>query len=231
MEISEARSVAMDHGWLSLTHPAFRMAVLERSALQAFSAGETIYCVGDPPGGLYGLILGSVGVSIAPGERGPYLAHFARPGTWLGEGPLITGGPRQVGLTATRACHVLHLPLHAFQEIVAEDPTCWRYVALLTSIHLGTAIGAADDLMIRDHVQRFIAILLRLGGCRLASPQNAAAIEFHVSQEDIAVMANVARTTAGAILRRLAKHGHIDLSYSRVRILAPDALRKMLADR
>src|SRR6478752_2956964 len=192
MDISEARSVATEHGWLSLTPPAFRAAVLEKSVLQQFSAGEVIYSIGDPPGGLYCLVSGDLGISIAPGERGPYLAHFARPGTWLGEGTVVTGQPRQISLSATRQCDVLHLPFHAFQEIVGEDPTCWRFVALLTSIHLSTAIGAADDLMIRDHVHRFIAILLRLGGCRLSTPPDPAPIEFHVSQEDIAVMANVA---------------------------------------
>jgi hypothetical protein len=41
-------------------------------------------------------------------------------------------------------------------------------------------------------------------------------------------MANIARTTAGAILRKLESDGHIALSYRRITILAPDALRKML---
>jgi CRP/FNR family cyclic AMP-dependent transcriptional regulator len=51
-----------------------------------------------------------------------------------------------------------------------------------------------------------------------------------MNHEDLAHMANVARTTAGAILRKLEADGHLALSYRRISILAPDALRVMLRD-
>ena len=53
-------------------------------------------------------------------------------------------------------------------------------------------------------------------------------IEIDVSQEDFAAMTNLARTTAGAVLRRFEASGYLKVSYRRVRILAPDALRAML---
>ena len=58
----------------------FQRAVLDRCYLQEFKAGTTIYVTGDPPGGMFGLVTGDLGVSIAPGERGPYLAHFFNQG-------------------------------------------------------------------------------------------------------------------------------------------------------
>ena len=53
-------------------------------------------------------------------------------------------------------------------------------------------------------------------------------IEIDVSQEDLAVMTNLARTTSGTVLRTLEAAGQVKVSYRRVRILAPDALRAML---
>ena len=91
-------------------------------------------------------------------------------------------------------------------------------------------MGTSDDLMIRDHVKRFLAVLLRLGNCRHVSPRDGRPIEVDTSHEDIAHMANVARTTAGTILRKLESNGHVTLSYRRINILAPDALRMMLRD-
>jgi CRP/FNR family transcriptional regulator, cyclic AMP receptor protein len=41
-------------------------------------------------------------------------------------------------------------------------------------------------------------------------------------------MTNQARNTAGTVLRKLEADGYIEVSYRRVRILAPDALRTML---
>jgi len=224
------REIVLREGWLGQTPPWLQRDVLDRCHLRHFSAGEAIYSVGDPPGGMFGLVAGGLNISIAPNERGPYFAHFARPGSWFGEAPAFTGQPRRVGLAAARDSELLHLPLHGIREIVDNNPLAWRFFALLTIGHLDLAIGAHDDLMIRDHVKRCIAVLLRLGGCRLYSPPDPLPIEIDLSQEDIAFMSNVSRTTTGAVLRKLEALGHLEQSYRRIRLLAPDALRAMLHD-
>jgi CRP/FNR family transcriptional regulator, cyclic AMP receptor protein len=224
------REIVLRQGWLSQTPPWFQSGVLDRCQLRHFKTGESIYSIGDPPGGMFGLVAGGLNLLIAPNERGPYFTHVARPGAWFGEAAAFTGQPRRVGLTAARDSELLHLPLHAIREIVENNPVAWRYFALVTIGHLDLAIGAHDDLMIRDHVKRCVAVLLRLGGCRLSSPPNSLPIEIDLSQEDIAFMSNLSRTTAGAVLRKLEAMGHLEQSYRRIRILAPDALRAMLRD-
>jgi CRP/FNR family transcriptional regulator, cyclic AMP receptor protein len=230
LNLEAARKIAVGNGWLSLTPPPFQNAVLDRCRLQGFVAGQAIYCVGDPPGGMYGLVSGGVGISIAPGESGPYFAHLAGPGTWFGEMAAVMRQPRRVSLTATRDAELLHLPMTKIDEIVARDPEWWRFFALVPMTHLETAIGACDDLMLRDHVKRCVATLLRLGGRRRPSPSDAIPAEIDASQEDIAVLANVARTTAGSVLRKLEASGHIEQLYRRIRIPAPEALRALLKD-
>jgi CRP/FNR family cyclic AMP-dependent transcriptional regulator len=215
-------------GWLSLTPPWFQSDVLAHCHLQTFKSGQSIYHVNDPPGGMFGLVSGGLSISIAPGERGPYFAHFARPGTWFGEAAAITGQPRRIGLSATRDSELLHFPLPEIRQIVGANPEAWRLIALVTIGHLDMAIGASDDLMIRDHVRRCIAVLLRLGGYRHGFPKDSSPVELDASQEEIAVLSNVARTTAGAVLRDLEAKGCIEQSYRRIRILAPEALRGML---
>lgn len=225
-----AQRVVLRKGWLSFTPQSFQGAVLDRCLLQTFKAGQPIYQVGDPVGGMYGLVSGGLSISIAPGERGPYFAHLAHPGTWFGEAAAITGQPRRVGLTATRDTQLLHIPLNGIYEITSKDSSTWRLFALVTIGHLDMAVGACDDLMARDHVKRCIAILLRLGGCRLPSPADSAPVEIDVSHEEVAVLSNVARTTAGSVLRRLEALGYLEQSYRHIRILAPDAMRAMLSD-
>ena len=183
LALEQAHDIVAREGWLSYAPPPFRRIVLDRSKLQDFKAGATIYSVGDPPGGMFGLVRGNLALSIAPGERGPYVAHFARPGTWFGEAAAFTERPRRIGLAVTRDSEVLHLPLPAIREIVAVDPGAWRFFGLAAIAHYDVAIGGADDLLIRDHVKRSIAVLLRLGGCRLQTPPGAVPIEVDVSQE------------------------------------------------
>jgi CRP/FNR family transcriptional regulator, cyclic AMP receptor protein len=223
--------IAVRKGWLSRTPASFQRAVLDRCLLERFETGAPIYSIGDEPGGMYGIVSGSLAISVAPREMGPYTAHFATPGFWFGEAAAFTRQPRRVGVTATRDSVLLHLPLRAIDEIVRRDPSAWRLFGLSTIEHLDNAIGAADDLMIRDHVKRFVAVLLRIGNCRLVGPRRRRPIEIDINHEDLANMSNVARTTAGAILRKLESDGHLALSYRRITILAPDGLRRMLRDR
>lgn len=226
--LAQAHDIVSRQGWLGFVPSAFRQSVLDRCKLLQFKSEATIYSVGDPPGGMYGLINGGLALSIAPGERGPYIAHFAQPGTWFGEAAAFTEQPRRIGLAAGRDTEVLHLPLPAIREIVAADPGAWRFFGLASILHIDVAIGAADDLLIRDHFKRSVAVLLRLGGCRHRTPEGVGPIEVDVGQEDFAMMTNLARTTAGTVLRALAADGHIEASYRRIRILAPDALRALL---
>jgi CRP-like cAMP-binding protein len=120
--------------------------------------------------------------------------------------------------------------MEKIDEIVAGDPNAWRLFALVTLGHLDMAIGACDDLMLRDHVKRCIATVLRLGGCRYLSPAHKAPVEIDARQDEIATLANVARATAGSVLRELETEGLIKKAYRRIRILQPDALRSMLRD-
>src|SRR5208282_4363119 len=95
---------------------------LARCKLEALKAGATICSVEDPPGGMFGLVRGSFALSIAPGERGSYVARFARPGTRFGEAAAFTEQPRRISLAVTRDSKFLHLPLPAIREIVTTDP-------------------------------------------------------------------------------------------------------------
>jgi CRP/FNR family cyclic AMP-dependent transcriptional regulator len=229
--VASVNSVVLSRGWLSRLPESFQQAVLERCLLRRFKSGAAIFRKGDPPGGLFGLVRGSLAVEIAPSERGLNVANFLRPGAWFGGVAAFTGQPRQVGLRATRAAELLYLPLPAINALVAADPVAWRHFALVEAINLETAISVRDDLMIRDHTKRFVAMLLQLGSCRYAAPPPSEPIEIDVGQADLAMIANVARNTAGIILRRLARAGHIDMAYRRIRIVAPDALRDMLVRR
>jgi CRP-like cAMP-binding protein len=84
--------------------------------------------------------------------------------------------------------------------------------------------------MIRDPVQRLIAVLLRLCGCRLATPAGLGLLDVDLSQDDLAFMANVGRTTASAVLGRLQAAGQLELTYRRIQINAPETLRAMLTE-
>jgi CRP-like cAMP-binding protein len=226
--LAYAREIVSTRGWLSQTPEDFRLAVLSRVSLQSFKPGQSIYSVDDPPGGMYGLASGSVKVSVAPGDDVPVLAHIMTPGSWAGYGSAVTGCRRIAGLSAGRNCHALFLPLHAINEIAARDPLAWRYIAALALMDLKIALGAMDDLMIRDEFRRMIAVLLRAGGFRHGDGGERAPLWLDLSQSELAAMSNLARTTTGAFLHRLEAEGHVEIRYGQIGVLAPEALRAKL---
>ena len=164
-----ACDIVLKHGWLRHTPIPFRSTVLDRCLLEEF-AGTPVYAIDDDPGGMYGLVEGGLGISMAPRERGPYTAHFAMPGTWFGEIATFTRHPRRVGLTTTRPTTMLHLPLHAIDEIVGRDLEHGG-TSVMTIGQLDVAIGGSER---PDDPQSRQAIRGRSPPLCVLSPRNSA---------------------------------------------------------
>jgi CRP/FNR family transcriptional regulator, cyclic AMP receptor protein len=225
-----AREIVQRQGWLSQTPTAFQCDVLDRCILQDIESGARLFADGVPTNDMYGLVAGQIGVWIAHGRRNPRLVHFLRPGGWFESLPAFAGQGLRVSLSASRGVEVLRLPQQAMREIVALHPEAWRLFALVSAGYVRVATLAADDLLIRDHIKRCIAVLLRLGGCRVVTPPSSMPIDVDLNQQGLATLSNLARTTAGQILRTLEDSGQLEVSYRHIRILAPDALRAMLVE-
>ena len=196
--LDNAREIARSQGWLSSAPEAFQLDVLDRCALQDFEPGagvleEGVSLLGD----MFGLVVGHLGVWIAHGRGKPRLVHFLSPGSWFEPLPSFAGQGLRVRLSASRDVGVLRLSRQAMQEIADLHPEAWRLFGLVTAGHLNTAILAAEDLLIRDHFKRCIAVLLRLGGCRLFTSPSSTPVEVELNQQDLATLSNLARTTAG----------------------------------
>ena len=228
MALSDKAKTALAGDRVIQTLPeAPRRALLERLMTQRVRAGEWIYRLGDPAGGIYFICDGGMRVEIATGALDTFIAHYIPAGLWFGEPSAITGQPRMVGVIAAQNSELLHISLPSLNQVIAAHPELLRHLASITQMYLRTAIGAIADLMIRDTDMRFIAILLRLAGIR-DNEKAAGRYDVFFSQEEIAAMANVARTTANTILGKLQRDGLLEITYRRIAIVDGARLRKMI---
>ena len=225
---AEAKAHLQRIGWLSQMPEPFRQNVMGRCRLQKVEAGQRVYGIDDPPGGIYGVASGSVSVALAPQERGPYFGHLMGPGSWLGLAAAMHKRSRVMGVTATRATALLLLPMAEFDALVAETPASWRFFTAMALMNTGIAMGAADDLLIRDTARRCIATLLRLAGLRNGNSFAPPLSEVDVTQEELAYLSNLSRNAAGILLRDLQKRGLIELAYKSIRILDAAALQALV---
>lgn len=214
----EAENIASQAGWLALVPSKFRSEVLGHSQLIRLGKGEAPFHVGDPPGGIYGLIDGTVSISVAPFGHAPRLMMLGIPGYWTGEACFLTRKPRRGELRAVLDATMLHVPLDALDRMVAKDPTVSHNIAQILMMSVDILLQVIHDLQ-KPEVDRRIASVLqrttRFGGASIP-----------LTQTDLGIMANASRKQVNAALRKFAESGWLAHTYRSVTIKDIDALRE-----
>lgn len=115
--------------------------------------------------------------------------------------------------------------------IVHADPEAWRWCALLSLRNSLLAVSVADALMIPGARRRMAAILLILAG-QADMGRPAGTSPFEASQDELARMANLSRSSTGRLLQAFEAQGLIASGYRQIRVVDPAGLQraKGLAD-
>lgn len=223
MRRADAIQFLATRGWLSVTSPRFRQAVFARLVVRAYKKGDLVYRVGDPPGGLWAVVRGGIEV-----EHSTQPMNFARPGMWFGEAPLVIGVRRQVSVAAVHQTTMATLPLPDCRAILDADPSGWRWIALLSCALQVVTIDALKDQLLRDPKKRAAALLLRLSGARHSGfwPLDPSSVQ--LSQDKLAQILNLSRTSVVSILQDFAELGHIKLKYRSILVTNASGLRKVV---
>ena len=231
-QLQTARHLLSQVGWLAEVPADFAGHVLSKCRLSILEKGASVYRVGEPPDGLYGLAKGTCAMEMAPNESGPNPLHIARPGTWFGEAALFPNRERRrlVTVIATQTSHCLYLPTSELENIAESDPNTWRWLGLLAAMHFRNAIGALDDLAIRRPQQRIAAILLRLANARLVDNPLDPTPVLDLTQKDLAQLSNLSRAAVGAHIEEMRQDGLINSSYGQLTILDAARLRARVMD-
>lgn len=219
-------------GWLAATPPEFQDEVLKRVNFYTFEKGKWIYRPDDAGDGLWGVVDGGLHVLLTQGRLAPRNGIYVSTGFWVGEGSLLTRQPRSIGLRTTRPTQMVHLPERAFLAIAAEQPLAWRWLGLLTFLHMVDALALREDLCIRDPEARVIASIFRMTNPQWGGPPIPGALPAEVvidiSQTELADLCNVSRSLLAGVLAQLKHDGLVEPGYGSIRILDPEALERRL---
>jgi CRP-like cAMP-binding protein len=218
----KAEELLSEAGWLPLVPEHFRAEVLRRAMLRDYAAGEAIYHFGDPIGGIYGLVAGTVAINTSPRTETPRLIHIGTPGFWTGEGSFLTREPRRIEMRALVPTTMMHLPLDAMDQMVLRDPHVVRYFALILMVNVDTLIRIIHGLQHTDAARRIAAVLHR-ATWSVERP-------VPLSQAELGVMANASRKQVNVVLQRFANAGWITNTYRAITVLDADALSRFAAE-
>jgi CRP-like cAMP-binding protein len=208
-----AAAILGRRGWLSRQVPEFQAEVLRRSVERTFEAGSLLYQVGDPPGGVYGLVDGLVKLEIAaPG--GTYrVATIGQPGFWVGHYATIRSGPRIAALRVAVRSVFRYLPRSEVEGLMEEAVYCRAFGALVAE-ELEEAIFVLGYAMSGKPEIRVAACL----GALAQSYGDGRQAELRVTQSDLAEMCALARQTVQQVLVRLEALGLAVARYGRVQV-------------
>ncbi len=228
MDRLAVEKIVKARGWLAHQPKAFQDAALSRAALVSFASRDYVFHTGDDLGGVYGVVAGGFGVYGAGRESGAQLGDVLRAGHWFGHGPAMTRRSRTLTFRALEPSSALFLPLAALNEIASRSIEFMRSVAAISYFGTDAAIAVVSDLLIRRGDQRIAATLLRVTGAEegIRPPRPDG---FHLTQAELAEMANVSRDVMNRTLARFRRNGWVATSYNGIAILDAAALSEFAA--
>jgi CRP/FNR family transcriptional regulator, cyclic AMP receptor protein len=216
-------------GWLSHQPPAFRHRILSMARPVQATRGAWIFAVNDPPGGIYGIVSGGIGIEGIGPYNLPRLGHVLRSGDWFGHSPILSGGGNRVqGMRALEDSELVYVPLAPLRALITEDPVAARCVGQMADGGSILATRVISDLLIPSVPQRIAAVLLRVTGAEHGiEPHHPDG--FLVTQTDLGEMANVSRSNVNRVLGDFARQGWITKHYQRLRVRDVAALQAFAA--
>ena len=129
----------------------------------------------------------------------------------------MTGQPRRAEMHALGEAWLMHLPLQAMEQIVADDPRAARIFCSIAVLTVDVLIRIVHDLQKRDASRRIASVLHRAAWI--------GDVPIPLSQSEIGTMANASRRQVSAAMNRFAEAGWIAHTYRSVTVAQPQALR------
>lgn len=218
MSRETAERLICERGWLSHLSEDFRVRLLKNALLLNYGAGQVIFRTGDPSGGIYGLVAGTVIVNTAPPESTPRLIHIAIPGGWTGEDSFLTGQPRRIELIAQSDAWVMHVPIKTMEQMVALHPDDIRAFGTISILASDSLVRIVHDLKKKDVSSRIASALHRMSW--------ATDTPVTVSQENLSVITNTSRKQVNSVIQRFVEQGWVETAYRAITVTDPAALRQ-----
>lgn len=218
MSRANAERIMCESGWLSQMPETFRSNLLQNARLLKLKAGHVIFRSGDPAGGIYGLVAGTVTVNTAPPASTPRLIHIAVPGGWTGEDGFMTGNPRRIELFARSETWVMHVPLDTMEQMAIANPNNIRAFGVISILSADKLLRIVHDLQKQTASSRIASVLHRMTW--------ASDVAISVSQENLGILTNTSRKQVNATIRRFVEANWVETGYRSITVINPIALQK-----
>ena len=191
--------------------------LLQVAHRQQLQRGDSLFLKGSAPDALFGVVSGSLRVSVvAAGGREAVIAVL-EPGHWFGEVSLFVGRERVYDTCAVDAAEVAVVYAEDFHRLVDAQPAVHMAFTRLVCMRLRQALAWIDDAILQPLPVRLAHRLLTLDARPGAAPDGTAVLA--VSQEDLAFMLGVSRQSVNRQLKLWEDEGVLRVGYRVVELM------------
>lgn len=193
--------------------------------VRSFSRNEPVYLAGDRPNGVFGLVTGSLHLSLPRIDGEDFIAHRVGAGFWIGDLALFAHSERLVSVRAVEPTRMVQFPAAPLRHLLHENPWLYEDFYALTYENIRTAFAILSMLSMSSTAKRVAARLL-------LEADNRADAEgwVDISQPELAGLLAISLPTLQRILRRFQATGFIKNSYARIQVADRAALTQICAD-
>ncbi|MDJ0978671.1 MAG: Crp/Fnr family transcriptional regulator [Erythrobacter sp.] len=226
MTKDEAGELMKRGNWLATLPGNLADELVASAMIMRAEPGQLVYRLGDSPGGLYGVVTGSVRVEIETPRDSSKLIGILQRGAWMGHRPSFLGKThRTATLRAVGDCVLLNVSLASVRELLSRGPDWALALASLMDWYVRIAEVAISDLMIPELRQRVAATLLRMANYPFGLPGDGGWL-VPLTQSDLAEVANCSRDNIRLAMADFRARGWVENKYRSIRVLEPKALRE-----
>jgi CRP-like cAMP-binding protein len=227
-DIATYSATLLNNGWLAHCRRDFADSFIANCHWRHVPAGTGIQHAGEPGGAVTGIAHGNALLTTSLSSPDSPTIHVMSPGEWFGYVPIFMGGSRPNSIVARTDVVLASMSQTELEAFLAPRPEWWRDVGTLGIIGANMATGIAADMMIRESRRRCAASLLQIANCRHADPLGPQPVSTPLSQEELAAIANLSRTSISSILRDFEDAGLIKLGYRSFTLVQPGKLRDLV---
>ncbi|HIH2751668.1 TPA: Crp/Fnr family transcriptional regulator [Burkholderia lata] len=212
--------VFFDNPWFASLPRADADALLTAARPSRLAQGEILFRQGEPfndaRDGFFGIAKGAIKFFIVHADGSEAILTIFEPGIWFGEPMLLDRQVRTGTAVALEDTELLVVSALHFDALMLRNAFA-RAIAVMEARRLVDAFGILADVALRSartRVARRLVLLARGDLTHAASRRRT----IETSQDNIAMMLGMSRTTLNKELQALAKMGAIELRYGHIAI-------------
>jgi CRP-like cAMP-binding protein len=202
-------------------------ALVGRSVCRSVSAGEELFREGEPCRGLYLVVEGTVRTYRANRDGQEQVYGVVGAGGSLVEVSLFDDGPYLASARVVESGRVLFLPFAEVQALYQSHPEVAQAVVRQLGVRVRSLAALVDRLALQDVPTRVAAAVLQFAG-ESSALRSGATFRLPRTQEALAAELGTTREGVSRALRSLRLAGVIRQQGSRIQVLDPEGLDRLV---